>query len=333
MEDSRQVDGSLWYYPPNKGAPIFSPSQDRSSWLPAVQSLQEREAHLALRILRFSYSLSVSSSEPSGPLTRTILPSISSAYVCAMRRRTDQAHERNSPLYKLGSYHVLGRILCFVPYHSPLHPGRVLTTFGAISLVIEVLNGIGASYVAVRTLSPEVQRTGSLFVALAATFQARYRRGGGGSSSTTLSPRVHQPLLTLYGSSALIITARCVYRTLEYLLRRARLRRPHRSSATSGSSTPLRGRPDAGRPTARCCSTPATPAAAYVYLTREDGVTEVAGPGYRDSLLDPFDLCGMVKGKKKTTRFWDGDGDGARAAKERLVREPPVGSTRAHEGV
>ena len=42
-----------------------------------------------------------------------------------------------------------------------------------------------------------------------------------------------------------------------------------------------------------------------------DGVTEVKGPGYKDgrpfvvTLLDPFDLWGLVKGRDKETRFWE----------------------------
>lgn len=41
---------------------------------------------------------------------------------------------------------MLGRILYYVPYYSPIHPGRVLTTFAALSMLIEALNGTGSSY-------------------------------------------------------------------------------------------------------------------------------------------------------------------------------------------
>lgn len=51
------------------------------------------------------------------------------------------------PLYELANYYMLGRILYYVPYHSPIHPGRVLTTFAAISIVVETLNGMGSSFV------------------------------------------------------------------------------------------------------------------------------------------------------------------------------------------
>ena len=51
------------------------------------------------------------------------------------------------PLFELANYYMLGRILYFVPYCSPIHPGRVLTTFAAISIVVEALNGNGSALV------------------------------------------------------------------------------------------------------------------------------------------------------------------------------------------
>jgi len=47
-------------------------------------------------------------------------------------------HAPYRPLYELGNYYILGRILYYVPQHSPMHPGRVLTTFAAISGIVEV---------------------------------------------------------------------------------------------------------------------------------------------------------------------------------------------------
>jgi hypothetical protein len=48
-----------------------------------------------------------------------------------------------------------------------------------------------------------------------------------------------------------------------------------------------------------------------------DGVGEVQGPGYKDgrsfwlTLVDPFDLWGLYKGKDKETRFWEHAGEGS----------------------
>ncbi|TGO49040.1 hypothetical protein BOTNAR_0447g00050 [Botryotinia narcissicola] len=64
------------------------------------------------------------------------------------------------PIYELVNYFILSRILYYVPYHSPLHPGRVLTTFGAISAVVEALNANGAARLANSSLSEDAQETG-----------------------------------------------------------------------------------------------------------------------------------------------------------------------------
>jgi hypothetical protein len=47
-----------------------------------------------------------------------------------------------------------------------------------------------------------------------------------------------------------------------------------------------------------------------VFLAR-DGVTERVGPGWKDerpwavTVVDPFDICGLIVGKDKKTQFWD----------------------------
>jgi hypothetical protein len=56
------------------------------------------------------------------------------------------------------------------------------------------------------------------------------------------------------------------------------------------------------------------PKSAKTYLAR-DGVTEVDGPGYKDgraflvTVVDPFDLWGLVKGREKV-KFWEVMPDG-----------------------
>src|SRR4051794_40424114 len=57
---------------------------------------------------------------------------------CLLADRKGRANWLCSPLYELGNYYILGRILYFVPHCSPIHPGRVLTTFAAISSIVEV---------------------------------------------------------------------------------------------------------------------------------------------------------------------------------------------------
>ncbi|KAI0503325.1 RTA1 like protein-domain-containing protein [Xylaria bambusicola] len=231
------------------------------------------------------------------------------------------------PLYELGNYYILGRILYFVPHCSPIHPGRVLTTFAAISTLIEALNGVAASYVANVTLPKHLQDTGHtlfkvalilqlvvifLFVTLATTFYWRCRKNGINHT------KVNQPLVTLYISST-IIFARTIYRTVEYF--------EIETTVTFTGSERLPESPilryewyfyvfeaalmlinnillNVRHPRQWL------PQSTKLYLAK-DGITEILGPGYKEdrgfvaTLLDPFDVYGMIKGRDKTTRFWD----------------------------
>ncbi len=80
-----------------------------------------------------------------------------------------------------------------VPYHSPIHPGRVITTFAFISAVVEALNGNGAAYSANQSLPESKQDIGKallkaalliqlvivgLFLLLAGTFHRRCLKAG-----------------------------------------------------------------------------------------------------------------------------------------------------------
>ena len=52
-----------------------------------------------------------------------------------------------------------------------------------------------------------------------------------------------------------------------------------------------------------------------IYLA-QDGVTEIEGPGYEDrrrfiiTLLDPFDVVGIMKGSSMENRFWETHAEG-----------------------
>lgn len=235
----------------------------------------------------------------------------------------------NRPIFELGNYQVLGRILYYVPYYSPVHPGRVLTTFAFISAVVEGLNGNGASYSSNSSLPEYKQNIGkallkaalllqivvvSLFLLLAGTFHRRCAKAG------VLNSNLRNALYTLYGSS-IILTARTVYRIVEYF-----------SVAELHIGPGFN--PQSLNPVVRyewffyvfeaslmiCNSVLINvrhprrylPSSTKIYLAR-DGVTEIRGPGYKDTrpflitLVDPFDLMGLIQGRDKKTRFWDED--------------------------
>jgi hypothetical protein len=221
---------------------------------------------------------------------------------------------------------MLSRILYYVPYHSPIHPGRVLTTFGAISAIIEALNSNGAAYVANTSLPKSRQDIGksllksalvmqlgvlSLFVTLAAYYHRKCKKAG------QLPDNLRAVLITLYISSCLI-GIRTIYRTVEYF--------------TSANLNFHTLDPTTISPILRyewffwvfeaCLMVTNTfwlnvrhtmrylPRDNKIYLA-QDGVTEIQGPGYEDkrlfivTIFDPFDFVGMCRGRNMEKRFWE----------------------------
>ncbi|KAL6154166.1 hypothetical protein ACJBU6_07449 [Exserohilum turcicum] len=237
------------------------------------------------------------------------------------------------PVYALINYFIFSRLLYYIPYLAPLHPGRVATTFIGLDAVCEILIGQGAWRMADSSSSDAQRRLGSRLVSaslclqaalfgafglLAAQFHRRAARAG------VLKPQLRVVLYVLY-VSATIVTIRCIYRLIEYF-----------SGWDSGiyknevyfwifeaaimflNSALL----NAWHPGKRL------PPSNSVFLAR-DGVTERKGPGWRDdrpwivTMFDPFDLWGLVKGRDKKTQFWDmsdGELEAARLEKKRNKR-------------
>ncbi|KAI0474266.1 hypothetical protein F4859DRAFT_514805 [Xylaria cf. heliscus] len=319
---SDEVGVNIWLYEPNKGAAVFF----------AIAFFSSGAVHLWQTVHYHSWRLTglyvFCSLLFTGGFIARVLGAFDTGNIIKYIISIVLSYAA-PPLYELANYYVLGRILYFVPHCSPIHPGRVLTTFAAISFAIEALNGVGASYVANRTLPENLQDLGHTlfkvalilqlvvivsFAALATTFYWRCRKNG-----ISHNNKVNQPLLTLYVSTG-IIFARTVYRTVEYfemetvdffasdfdlggqnpIIRfewyfyvfEAALMLVN--SALINARHPRRWLPQSTK----------------LYLAK-DGVTEVMGPGYKEdrgfvaTLLDPFDVYGMIKGRDKSTRFWD----------------------------
>ncbi|KAI4595599.1 hypothetical protein KJ359_006588 [Pestalotiopsis sp. 9143b] len=128
------------------------------------------------------------------------------------------------PLLELANYHVLGRILYYVPHLAPLPPGRILAVFGGLMALVECLNALGVALSADPSGSPQKQTLGKglilaalgmqlvvigVFVGLAGVFHRRCARAGVHTNA------VATPLRVLYVSMALILV-RCVYRLVEH---------------------------------------------------------------------------------------------------------------------
>lgn len=242
-----------------------------------------------------------------------------------------------SPLLELANYHILGRVLFYVPYYAPIHPGRTLTTFGTLSAAVEAMNAIGVSYLTKPNVTAKVQKLGHgltkaslliqigvilLFYVVAGIFHKRCLRSG------IRSRKVTAPLLFLYASMGLIL-ARTIYRIIE-----------HFSLSTIPIPAPSDFDPLSLSPVVRYewffyvfeaslmlintvvwnISHPRRylPEDQHIYLA-QDGKTELLGPGWMDDqswIMTWIDPCGFtaVLTKRMTgkrgpkTPFWQTNG-------------------------
>ena len=71
-----------------------------------------------------------------------------------------QKNALTSPIYKLPP-EILGRIFYYVPYMAPMPAGRVLSTFGGLMAVVEVLNSLGVALASNPTSEPTTQKLGA----------------------------------------------------------------------------------------------------------------------------------------------------------------------------
>ncbi|KAK4946974.1 hypothetical protein LTR10_014116 [Elasticomyces elasticus] len=228
------------------------------------------------------------------------------------------------PVYNGANYFIFGRLLYYLPYLSPLHPGRVWTTFVALDLVDGVIAGNGASYAANPKNSLSTIETGIIlvkvslilllamflgFMSLVVIFHRRCLVAGVFNYKTKVI------IYELYASCFLILV-RNTFRTAQFFY---------------GPLTPandvealfwvLEALPMLANTFLLNLYPPAKylPANHKIYLA-VDGQTELEGPGMVDNrpflltLLDPFDLVGLIKGHDNKNRFWEKDGIGGSGA-------------------
>lgn len=219
------------------------------------------------------------------------------------------------PIYALINYLILSRIMYYIPYLAPLHPGRVATTFVGLDSVCEILIGNGAWRMANGSLTDRERKVGknmvtaslglqvALFGAfglLAAQFHRRANNAG------VLSKKLRTVLWVMY-VSAIIVTIRCIYRLVEYIegwdswIYKNEVYFYIFEAAIMLINTALLNLFHPGK---------RLPHSNTVFLAR-DGVTERQGPGWQDdrpwlvTVFDPFDLWGLVCGVDRKKQFWD----------------------------
>lgn len=222
------------------------------------------------------------------------------------------------PVYAAINYIIFCRCLYYVPFMSPIHPLRVFVTFLGIDIVIEILIGQGASRLANTSASPHFRQVGEdlvkvalilqavlfvVFILIGVRFQQACRKQG------IHKPNLNTVLYVMYTSCALI-TARCVYRIVEFFM------------GYDGEIYDTEWYFWVFEATLMFINTVLInvfhpgrylPSSPRLFLGR-DGV-EREGPGWQDNrpflvkFCDPIDIWGLIKGRDKSTRFWDWEPD------------------------
>ncbi|RJE23139.1 RTA1 like protein [Aspergillus sclerotialis] len=223
MEDGQPVPGSLYVYVPNKVAPIFFTVAFAASatghiwqcfhykcfkliWLHPFCAVVFTVGYALREYGAFNYSYSNTENLIIYVLSQVFI------YICP-------------PLLELANYHVLGRIFYYVPYLSPLSPGKVRSTFGALMALVETINALGVSLSSKPSASPNQQELGRrltisalviqlvviiTFVSLASTFHRR-------CNQVNIQAKAILTLLVILYISMSLILIRCVYRLVEHL--------------------------------------------------------------------------------------------------------------------
>lgn len=222
------------------------------------------------------------------------------------------------PIYQGADYFILGRLLYYIPYLSPIHPGRVVTTFIGLDTIVEILTGNGAANAVNTSLSPGKRRIGTniikaslimqvvlffAFVSLVIAFHLRCLR------ARVFAPNTRTVVYSLY-ASCVLIQIRNIFRTIafftaydSYLNRSEALFYVLEILPMTTNTYLLNVLPPAKY----------LPQDHKVYLAK-DGRTEITGPGWVDkrplwqTLLDPFDIAGLITKRDKKERFWEEDG-------------------------
>lgn len=219
------------------------------------------------------------------------------------------------PVYALINYFVLSRLLYYMPYLAPMHPGRVATTFIGLDGVCEILIGNGAWRMANSSMTEKQRQDGANMVMASLCLQAALFAGFGvlaalfhrkALKAGVLRRETKVVLWALY-VSALIVTVRCIYRLVEYIL--GWNSEIYKSEAyfwvfeatIMWVNTALLNVFHPGKRLPRSNGT----------FLAKDGVTERQGPGWDDdrpwpvTIFDPLDIWGLVRGKDQQTKFWD----------------------------
>ncbi|KAJ6108995.1 hypothetical protein N7512_008832 [Penicillium capsulatum] len=172
MDDGRVIKDSLYLYAPNKIAPVILAAVFFVSLIGHVyqcchyRSWKLIGLHPACAaffvtgfVLReygaFNYVYDKAASDAKIVLIIYIMSQVF-IYICP-------------PLLELSNYHVLSRVLAYVPSNSPIAPNKIFVIFGGLMSLVEVFNGLGVAYSSNPTGAQ--QATGRILVLVALAIQ------------------------------------------------------------------------------------------------------------------------------------------------------------------
>ncbi|KAL5399870.1 hypothetical protein PMIN06_002667 [Paraphaeosphaeria minitans] len=209
--------GSIWYYAPDKAAPIvFIVLFFISGVIHAWQTVRHGSWRTTI-LLPWAAALMIAGfiiRELGGYHTENLTYLIASTVLIMS----------GPPVYALINYFILSRILYYIPYLAPMHPGRVATTFVGLEAICEILIGQGAWQMVNSSMTPKQRELGAnlvtaslslqvalfgSFALLAVQFHIRANKAG-------LPSRDLRIILYVLYISATIVTIRCIYRLVEY---------------------------------------------------------------------------------------------------------------------
>ncbi|GAM36783.1 RTA1 domain protein [Talaromyces pinophilus] len=229
------------------------------------------------------------------------------------------------PIYSATAYNIIGRLLHYLPMHAPLHPNRVTTFFVWVGAAVESLTVTGAARMASNVDDLSKYKSGGTLISTALLLQAviesmvvcvvslvHYRATHAGHPPP---PNVRRLFITLYGTSFLIIF-RCICRAIESFTIFTQI-----DSCIEGHCSSIITHEW------YLYSFEAAPMVLFTYWlnirhpgrllpgqkTRYldlDCQTERLGPGWIDkrsmiqTIIDPFDVSGMIAGKPNHEAFW-----------------------------
>jgi hypothetical protein len=235
------------------------------------------------------------------------------------------------PLYSASEYFILGRLMAYLPYHAPIHPGRVLSTFVLLSAVVESLTANGAANSAGTGRTPSQVKNGlnclkaalilqcfveAFFFSMVATVEYRCRQ------AKNFPHHIRMICYILYITSFMVLV-RCIVRTIEGFEAAACNANPSGPPNHCGYISNheeflwvfeianitlfviLLAIFHPGK---------YLPRSSRIFLDPADGKTERVGPGFGKAdkrpllvtIIDPFNLYGIITGKGlKVDKFWE----------------------------